>query len=210
MEIKKKYFEKYLHSIAIEQIGEDYIRNGYSITKEERIGKYKADLVARKENETIVIEVKSGKMTFEKKETIKHLSDYVREQGNYKFLVAFVSLPKEKKLEIDNIESLLLTHIIHNLPDGIDELSTHSTIDEVSDIDIDEIQISEKSIFVVGTGIVDVELQFGSDGDQVRDIGFKTNMSFPFEFEITLEYINGEFEITEVDKLEVDTSDYYE
>jgi len=52
-------------------------------------------------------------------------------------------LPKEKKLEIDNIESLLFTHIIQNPPDEIDELSTHSMIDEVSEINIDEIQILE-------------------------------------------------------------------
>ncbi|MCL2144762.1 MAG: hypothetical protein FWH43_04635 [Endomicrobia bacterium] len=210
MEIKKKYFEKYLHSIAIEQIAEDYLKNGYSVSKEQHIGKYRADLVAKKGDETIVIEVKSGKMTPEKKDTIKYLSDYVREQGNYKFLVVFAALPEEKKLEIDNIESLLLNYIIHNLSDEIDELSTHSTIDEISEINIDEIQISEKSIFAKGTGIVDVELQFGSDGDQDRDMGFRANMNFPFEFEIILKYNNGALQIDDVKKLEFDTSDYYE
>jgi len=219
MEIKKKYFEKYLHDIAIEQIAEDYLQKGYKVFKEELIGKYRADLMVKKGGETIIIEVKSGKMTKDKKDAIAHLGNYVRSHGNYKFLVAIATPPKEKKLDIADIKSLLTQNLIEKLtqklmeelPDELDQLSTHSRIEDITDVDIDEIKIEGKSIFVKGDGVISVELQYGSDGDQDSGDGYKTNDSFPFDFEITLEYsVKNKLEIKKVNKLEVDTSSFYE
>jgi Holliday junction resolvase len=208
MEIKRKYFDKYLHSMAIDQIAREYSEKGYTVSAEQNLGKYKADLIAKKENETIVIEVKSGKMTPEKKKTIKQLGDYVQKQGNYRFLVAIATPPKEKKLEIENIEKLLFDYVLSNLPDELDELSTHTRIEEISDVDIDEIELSENLIFVKGSGVISVELQFGSDGDRDRDFGFKNFDNFPFVFELTLEYKREKLQIVEVGKFKVDTSSY--
>jgi hypothetical protein len=211
MEIKKQYLQKYLHSIAIDQIAEDYRQKGYTISKEEQVGKFRADLIARKENETIVIEIKSGRMTPEKKETIIGLGNYVRSQGNYKFLVVIATPPKEKKLEITEIKNLLSEYLDNNIPGEIDALSTHPGIDEVTDIDIDEITVNGKSLFVKGYGVLNVELQYGSDGDQGRGDGYKTFDNFPFEYELTLEYDEQhKLKIKKVDKLEVDTTSFSE
>jgi Holliday junction resolvase len=211
MEIKKYYLQKYLHSIALEQIVEEYEQKGYKVSKEERFGNYRADITARKENETIVIEIKSGKMTTEKKEAIKGIGNFVRDQPNFKFLVVIATPPKEKKLEIGEIEELLTQFMQVDLPSELDELSTHTRLEEVTDVDIDEINIEGKSIFVKGGGVVNVELQFGSDGDQSRQDGFKTNENFPFNYEITLGYNeNNELQITDIGKLEVDTSSFDE
>jgi Holliday junction resolvase len=207
MEIKKKYYEKYLHDIAIEQIAEEYLQKGYDISKEEHLGEYQPDLVAKKGDETIVIEVKSGKMTPDKKEAIKQLGNYVRRHNNFRFLVAIATPPREKKLEISDIEDLLTHEMIENLPDQLKQLSSHSRIEELSDIDIDEIAINGKSIFVKGDGVVSVDIQYGSDSDQNSDEGHKTYDSFPFDFELTLQYNDkNKLEIKEVNKLEVDIS----
>lgn len=211
MEIKKKYLGKYLHDIAIEQIAEDYIQKGYQVNREERLGKFQADLVARKGEDQIVIEVKAGKMTPDRKQKIAGIADYVRSLGNYKFLVVIATPPKEKKLEIEDIETLISNYIHNDLPSDLDELSSHTRPDEVFDIDIDEINISGENIFVKGDGVVSVELQFGSDGDQDKGDGFKSYDNFPFDFEITLAYNSKkELEIIEVDKFDVDTSSYYD
>lgn len=211
MEIKKQYLQKYLHRIAIEQIIDEYKEKGFEVFEEEKIGKFQADIVARKDEETIVIEVKSGKMTPQKKEAIIGIGNYVRSQGNYKFLVVIANPPKEKKLEIMDIESLLFQTMINDLPDELDELSSHTLIDDISDVDIDEIEINKNSIYVTGNGVVDVELQMGSDGDARRGDAFNTNESFPFDFDITLEYNSKqELQITEVNNLNVDTSAFYE
>jgi Holliday junction resolvase len=212
MEIKKKYLSKYLHDIAIEQIAEEYYLKGFTVSREERLGKYIADLIVRKGNEQIVIEVKSGKLTPQKKEQISKIADFVREVGGYKFIVVVATPPKEKKLEILEINELLFNYFIEDgIPDELDLLSTHTTIDEIVDVDIDEISINGKSILIKGDGVVSVELQYGSDGDQLRNDGFKTTDNYPFEFELTLEYnLNKELEIVDVSELTVDTSSFYE
>lgn len=211
MEIKKQFLQKYLHLIAIDQITEDYTQRGYKVFKEERLGKYQADLIARKDNETIVIEVKSGKMTPQKKEVITELGNYVRQQGNFKFLIVIATPPKEKKLKIVEIEQILFDYFLDEFPDDLIELSTHTRLEEITDIDIDEIIIEGKEIFIKGDGVVEIELQYGSDGDQAIGDGFSTYDNYPFTFEMTLEYDdNNKLKIANVDELEVDTSSFYE
>lgn len=211
MEIKKKYLGKYLYEIAIEQIADDYRRKGYQVNKEVKLGKFRADLVARKGEEQIVIEVKAGKMTPDRRQKIAGIAEYVRSLGNYKFLVVIATPPKEKKLEIEDIKTLISNYIHYDLPSELDELSAHTRPDEVIDIDIDEINISGENIFVKGDGVVSVELQFGPDGDQDKGGGFKSYDKFPFDFEITLAYNSErELEIVDVDKFDIDTSLYYD
>lgn len=211
MEIQKKYMSKYLHDIAIEQIAEEYTLKGYVVTKEEQLGKFRADLIARKGNEQIVIEVKAGKMSSTTKEKLAGLADYISNLGGYKFLVVVATPPKEKKLNIDSIEQLISDYMHSHLPSELDELSTHTRPDEIADIDIDEISISGESIFVKGYGVVSINLQFGSDGDQDKGDGLIGYDNFPFEFKMTLEYNDRKvLVIKEVDKLKVDTSSYYD
>lgn len=211
MEIKKKYLQKYLHEIAIEQIAEEYSTKGYSISKEENVGKYRADIVARKNKETIVIEVKSGKMTPAKKEIITGIGNYVRSHENYQFLVVIATPPIEKKLEVANIEEILTNLMLDNLPDELDELSSHTRIDGVTDVEIDTIAVEGSLIDVAGNGNVSVELQYGSDSDQGKGDGVKVNENFLFDFKINLEYDDkSRLQIHDVGKLQVNTSHFYE
>lgn len=211
MEIKKKYFYKYLHEIAIEQIKDEYVDKGYKVLTEFKLGRNSADLVAKKGEETIVFEIKSGKTSPIEKERISQIADYVKNKTNYKFLLVVATPPKEKNLEIDDLEQLLFEHFFEEFPPELMDLSSHTTLDEVADVDIDEIRISGNWIFVNGTGVVGLELEYGNAGDHGEGEGYLTNDSFPFDFELTLGYDeSGKLYIHEVDKLEVDTSSFYE
>ena len=100
---------------------------------------------------------------------------------------------------------------MNNFPHELDEVSTHTSLEQISDVDIDEILIEGKKIFLKGDGIISVELQFGSAGDQSSGDGVINGDSFPFDFHAVLEHNDEEgFVITEVENLEVDTSSYYE
>jgi Holliday junction resolvase-like predicted endonuclease len=210
MEIKRKYLQKYLHSIASEQIAAEYREKGYIVSTEERIGKYEADIIARQEKETIVIEIKVGRLTPQKKESIAGIADYVKAQSNYKFLVVVATPPKEKKLEMSGIEQILSDYFLNEMPDELDQLSTHTRLEDVSDVEIDEILIDGKEISVKGSGVFNIEIQFSSDSDQHNDLGHKSNDTIPFDFDIVIELNrDGELEIIEVNNLIVDTSSYY-
>src|ERR1017187_9334974 len=104
MEIKREYLQKYMDYGAIDQLADEYTGMGYEVSRNEKIGKYPADLVARKDNETIIIEVKSGASSLQKKAAIGEISDFVKNRNNYKFLVVFAGTPKKKKLEVSNID----------------------------------------------------------------------------------------------------------
>ncbi|WP_339811900.1 hypothetical protein, partial [Zunongwangia profunda] len=118
--------------------------------------------------------------------------------------------PKDKNINIYDFEQILWDYLTFNLPDELNILSTHSRIEEIFEIDLDEIEIKDKSIYVKGDGILSVELQYGSDGDQIRGDGLKMTDTYPFGFELTLEYDSDrKLKIIEVDKLEVDTNSFY-
>jgi Holliday junction resolvase len=210
MEIKRKYLQKYLHSIATEQLVAEYREKEYVVSTDEKIGKYEADIVARKGQETIVIEIKVGRLTQQKKESIAGIADYVKAQGNYKFLIVVATAPKEKKIEVSDIEQILSDYFFNEMPEELDELSTHTRLEDVADVEIDEILIDGKEIFVKGSGVFNIEIQFGSDSDQNNDLGYKSNDTIPFEFDIVVEFNdNGELEVIEVNDLIVDTSSYH-
>jgi len=211
MEIKDKYLNRYFHDIAMEQLYDEYTQMGYIVHKNHRIGSYEADIIAEKDNEKIVIEIKSGRMTPDKKQRLADLANYVRSQGDYKFMVVVPTPPQKKQLEVENIEQLLLTDIIHNLPNELDQLSTHTSPDEVYEVDIDEIKIDEDSVFIKGDGTISVNLDYGSDSDDLIADGYAASDSFPFSFTANLTYDERtkKFEIEDAD-INVDTSSFYE
>lgn len=100
MEIKRKYLLNYLHQIAIDQLTDEYTSKNYIVSVNEKIGNYTTDLIARKGTEMIVIEVKTGKMSKEKREAMIGLGDSVRRLQNCKFLVVLAAPHKEKKLRL--------------------------------------------------------------------------------------------------------------
>jgi len=211
MEIKERYLSKYFHDMAKEQLYDEFTEKGYVVHKNKPIGSYEADLIAEKDNERIVIEIKSGRMTHDRKKRLADLANYVRSQEDYRFIVVVPTRPQKKHLEIENIEQLLLTDIIHNLPNELDQLSTHTRPDEVYEVDIDEVKIEEDYISVKGDGMISVDLNYGSDSDDLAANGYATSDCFPFNFTARLNFnpTTKNFEIEDT-KVEVDTSSFYE
>lgn len=192
-------------------MADEYRAKGYTVLKEEPIGKYRADLLAQKDDEKIVFEVKVGRLLPQQREKIIEIGNYVKERGNYKFLVVVATPPKEKIIELKRLEKILFDYFFSNFPHELDELSTHTKIEEVSDIEIDEIYIIEDfQIKARGSGVVSVFCQYGSDGDVKRDDGLDFMDNYPFDFDIILEYDdNNRLAICEINKLKIDTSEFY-
>lgn len=211
MEISKQLIYKNLHFLAIEQIAEEYETKGYLIEKEKQIGKFHADLLATKGEEKIVFEVKAGILTPERKEQLAKLADYVNSLGNYKFKVVVAREPKEKNVEIVGFETLLFEFLIYDMPSELDELSTHTSIEMVYDIEIHDLIIhNDNEINVIGQGTVEVQLQYGSDGDQHRGDGHIQSETFPFDFDLYLNYDSNQKLTIRDGSIDVDTDSFYE
>lgn len=109
-----------------------------------------------------------------------------------------------------NHEILIAT--LYETYSEIDILSTHSSIENyyIDSILVDDITSQDVSFTINGT--VDVRLQYGSDGDQRRDDGYVTNMSFPFRADVSAEIKTSlkRFHLDGDIHFEVDTDEYYE
>ncbi len=180
---------------------------GYNVNKEASIGNFQADILARKGNENIVIEVKSWKMTLDRKKQIAGLANYIHSLGGYKFLVVVATSPKEKKLKIDNIEQLITDYLHKSKSEAIGGLAIDCRPDSVIDVDLDEMRLSGNLIEVKGSGVVSVEQQIPSDGNNGIGEKMKTQDNFSFEFEMKLRKNDANaMEIVEVNKLNIDMS----
>lgn len=104
-------------------------------------------------------------------------------------------------ISVDGLEQALLSHLLEHIPDELDQLSTHTMIDDVVDLDVDEISVRPGAIKVNGSGVIEVTLQYGGGGEMDG-----TGDSYPFTFEAEL---GPELEVHAA-VVEVDTTSFYE
>lgn len=207
MKIDRQYLKKYYHRAAVDQLCEQYKRRGYKVTVEERVGDYRVDLVARKDNTIIFFEVKTGDVRAETKSRIKQQASFLKEKypGSKFFLIA-VRYPEEDTIVIDNIEEIVYDYLVGSgIPSDLDELSTHTTIEDVESISINSIEISNDNILIECEGRIGVQLDYDN-----RESDTSFHMSFPFTMKGELKYNDGKFQMVDMEEFEADTSEFYE
>lgn len=192
--------------MAVDQLMADYQEKGYDVDKERQIGEYKADLVATKGEEVIVIEVKARNMDSRMQKKLAEIGNYVRNRKNHRFLVVIATPPKRKKINIPKLAQLLEAYLKENIPEDLYDLATSPLVDEVTDVVVDELTInSDGNMVGKGTGVIDVTLQRGpaNDGVSIEDV-------FSFEFTVVLDR-NQHHELTIVEtEVRIDTTSYDE
>jgi hypothetical protein len=201
-EILNKVFQK----AAIEQTAQQYARDGYFVSRQARLGELRADLVAQKGGKLIVIEFKSGPWIPRKAKTVAKLRNYVVDELKGEFRLVLVNPPQEKQISVSGIEDILHQELLEDTSQ-VDVLATHVTFDEVTDVEIDSVDIDKERIDVIGRGNVTYELQYGSHSDMAHDEGLQTTETFPFTFRL---YLNHRLEVDEVSEIDIDTSSFYE
>ncbi|MES0337997.1 MAG: hypothetical protein SFH39_16775 [Candidatus Magnetobacterium sp. LHC-1] len=207
MKIKEEFVLKHLRDIVVDQLSDEYRKKGYEVYKKYPIGKYKADLFVKNDMESIVFEVKSGTLTPDRRGKFKTLSEYVKSKENRKLSLVFAAPPKEKKIKIENLGDILAEVFLNEMPGELSSLSTSTSFAEVSNIEVDNIDINKDgSIEVIGTGVVSVELQYGSCSDVKNDMGYTINEYFSFKFTVVLKFVKNKYVLKEKKELSVDTS----
>lgn len=201
----KDYLLPLYEKATIEQIADEYRDKGYTVRKGEKVGPYRVDLAVEKDSEITYIEVKSRREGSEAKRRIKEMIDYFNTIPNAHFQVYVSRNPDPPKIEIDDIDHVLYNYFIYNFPSQLDELSTHTRIEDVYDVSIKEIKVG-KDIFVSCSGMVSVSLQYGSDSEQESEQPFV--LPFPFEFKGTVKYKEEGYSVDECLSLNIDTSGY--
>lgn len=106
----------------------------------------------------------------------------------------------------ETLEQILWNLILNDLPQELDSLSTHTTVEGISDVEIEGVSKSDDMLEVWGTGTVSVDLQYGSNQDVRIDNGSVHDDSFVFTYRLWL----LDNETVDDYTLEVDTSPFYE
>jgi len=205
----KDFLQATYEKAAIDQIADDYRGKGYTVKKEVRVGDYRVDLAAFKDNQpTLYIEVKSRKESPATKRRIKDMADFFKTMPNVKFIVAISRYPEPKKIDFNGLEGILYNYFIDDFPSELDALSTHTRMDSIHDVCINSIEIRGGEVKLACNGSVSVSLQYGSDSEQEDEEPFI--MSFPFEFKGTLKYEENGYSVIDCEMLEVDTDAFYQ
>lgn len=205
MNIRPQYQQRYLYNMAVDQLVADYQERGYQVDREKKIGDYLADLIATKGDEVIVVEVKAGSITPQKRKQLVQIGDYVRTRKNHKFLVVVAIPPKKKKIAIPELNQLLFQYVGQHIPENFNVLSPYPRITKVSETVVSELTINKDGSMVAsGTGIITAEFLYGNSDKQSIDI----EDVFPFDFDVVLQYNdNHELTLAKAD-IHVDVSSY--
>lgn len=205
MQPARSYWVKYLVQAAIEQTKDDYAREGYSVRTEVRVGDSAVDLIASKPGHKIVFEFKAQGLQKRSKTQLLKLRRRIKQSPNTEFRLVYVTPPNSIQVEIEDIEQILVQEAIDDLPSSLDSLSTHTSIEEVTDVEFTSVSITKDQMSVRGHCNVGVRLQYGSGSDLERGEGAVSQDSFPADFELELD---GKLKAQSCD-FNVDTSSFY-
>lgn len=201
MEIKKSILLKYYEQAAIEQLTSEYKQKGYEVFQEYQSNRYRFDLVAKKDDELIVFEIKAGLWEKDKRQAVQQLRNIAVHELGAKFKLVFVTLPKEPEIEIEDLEAMFPDFLAEQFINEFSEMATHFWIDEVSDIKFDEIYVRKAELEIKGSGTISVGFQYGSDSDYKEDNGLRWTDSFEFQFHLLLD---RSLDVKEIYELEID------
>lgn len=205
MKTARNIAPRFLEKAAIEEFAGKLRAQGYQVEIEKTLGRYRADLFACRDGEQIVYEFKSGPWSKDKTEQAQALRRYIVHECGGKFELVWVSPYRKANIHIEGLERILANALRENLG-SLDELSTHTVVDEVEDIQITALDIGADTMSVSGEGIVYVELNYGSESDREKDDETSNIDSFPFQFTIQL---NKNRQLLETPIIEIDTSSFY-
>lgn len=189
---------------AIDEYAARYEQLGYHVSRDCKIGDFPVDLYVEKDGVKFAFDFKArvNMNIRDELESIRHLA---HEQGIH-FRVVIVQVPREKYIEVEGIEDTLENWFRNSIPDVLDELSSHTMIEDVDDIVLTHVEIRNGGeMYIEGEAVIFVTLIYGKeDGDEIDD-------SFPFTFKGVWTYDeNRELIIDSLDEYSIDTSMFYE
>lgn len=207
MEMKKllRNFGKAERQTLLE-LAERYESLGYRIKFDYHDEGIHCDMMAEKEGNIILFEIKAGPFNDRSRERIEHIKEYASQRG-MKFKLVFARQEPIPQIEVEGLKESLELEFINNLPSDLDSLSTHTRVVEVEDVYITSLKVCKGGeMLIKGSSEVIVDLIYGSeDGDTV------ISDSFPFTFSGLWSFDDKEkLKLDVLEELDIDTSSFEE
>lgn len=191
---------QYLEAAKIEEIASQLHNEGYEVIISPG-GTYEGyDLIATKGDEKLAVEVKVNSQLRDSAELIKYLQKRAVEHGIDEFRLVVVSPPREVSVEIEGLKRELLKYLRKRLAESDYEDLGIDSIDSVTEIEVDSIEVTIDGIHVVGNGVVKVHFYPLSVGDSDTK---PLRWNLPLAFDLELSHKLG---ILQVYGMSLDTS----
>src|SRR5215212_6621385 len=151
---------EYLEAARTEEVARQLRTEGYDVVIEPAGSDRGYDLLASKGGEKIVFEVKDRRRLLDAANEIRRLRTRAQKEG-YKFRLIVVNPPREVEIDVAGIETELLRQLQEHVPPELEELSSGTMVQGVSDIEYESLQVDPTGIRVAGSGVVEVGLNYG-------------------------------------------------
>src|SRR4051812_15206979 len=113
----------YLEADKIEELADDLSRDGYHVEREANVADQQFDLVARRNGELVVYEVKARSRLKQSVDELARLRAAAREGGVTSYRLVVVNPPRETQVAIEGLDAALLEYFLEELPTEVDQIS---------------------------------------------------------------------------------------
>ena len=190
----------YLEAAKLEALIADLVRQGYRVTRDARLGDQVVDLLAERDGERVAFEIKARSRLAGSTQEVRRLREAARDAHLTEFRLVVVNPPHGVDVTIENLhEELLRCFAETATPEVISALSSIAHVEDVTDVDVDRVDVRPSRIHVRGRANADVALDYGEGSG--RD-GLSASESFPFSFDLVL---GPDLRIVQMNHLSFDT-----
>jgi len=123
---------------AIQKITQELVGDGFIVKNEfspEQDNRLFFDLYAEKGEDKRIYELKIGKNRIQKKQFAELQSEAKRLGA--KLYIVYLEIPRSKEVNFEGLDQIIYEDLLNDFPSEIDGLSTHTTIESIEDLEID-------------------------------------------------------------------------
>jgi hypothetical protein len=186
MNLDHKYLAPYMERIVRDQLVDDLTKKGYNVTTEVALENFRVDILAKRENETIIYEIKTSKDS-PSSDYLNQLREFVKQLPNHKLKIAIASPPIGSTIEIANFDVLVTDYFGRNPITSVEGNATHISYSSLDDVAFDGINVAEDGLITVfGNAVLGLTYSYGSEKDLEKGYGMisKDSLAFGFRFEL--------------------------
>lgn len=192
----------YLHELKVQELMESLKQQGYTVAREQPLGRYRFDIVAEKPGKTLVVEVKAGSTLRAGARELASMAEYVRSLPDGEFQLVVAPPPQERNIEVAGLAEVLRAWVADHHPRELHDLSAGMRIEGIHDVDVTEIRVDRDQMIAAGRASVAVSVPNDAASGREDGVGAMYD-SFPLAFEVALD---RELRLSEVRSLSIDTA----
>lgn len=192
----------YLEEDRIEQLADQLARDGYQVERDVTIGEQEFDLVARRDGQLRVFEVKARARLKESVDEVARLRSAAIHAGVTSFSLVVATPPRETSIEIEGLATELTSYFLVELPPEVDALSYQTRVKRVKLFEIESVDARRDGIRVRGRAALHVELNFRGKTDRI-DLSTEEGLGFTFDV-----VLGSDLKLARVNEIDIDLSDF--